>query len=1281
MRKNRRSLGKRIKVQAKKNSTTQEREALFALIIVWPLALFLVFWLLCKLGILCLFGMGTKPIARKVIQNLKLVGETLHITEGNSVDLSALRDRYYAGDGLELVGGNTFKLAQSGVIPGTYGSSSSVPVVTVDEYGRIIDIHTVGIASFGGIRRINNQTGPEVTIQGTPHQIDVVSGANTITLSTPQDIDIDSSPMFNSLTLTGDLHLGGALYDGNGSSGSSGYVLTSNGSSVQWEDLNALIGDDQTLSWDPATYLLSIENGNSVDLSVLAEDDQTLSWDSSTYLLSIENGNTVDLSTLAEDDQTLSWDDSTFDLTIENGNTVNLSSLAIWKQEPIGGSYSTDLVTPRSSNVQRIYLEHTGWGLTELQIKNEDNSSNYAGAVLSLKGSGPDYTNNMFFAKLGDNYYVPSWAGKGVVSTDQPLVIASVQSNDPAHPNNNPYIMFQTGGHYTSPVDRMILDSNGNLGINDFSPDDKLTVAGNIHLTGSDPGIIHARLIDMLLTTEPSRFGGGDIIIHPGDFGGNSGTPKSVYIYAGRQQVSPWTAYSGNVVMLVPKDSDEIVGHMLVGSKSVHIPGTPVAQFAIPEDSNYDSLLNLVRFSDSADNGAFLDVYRMRGDSTLRGEVQPGDITGGIRSYALLEPSFYNNAAIVFRATSVNHGGGFGGGPGVGGSISLEVSDQSDNHRNALVAFEQGTVGIGVDNFVEDPLSAQLTVAGRNADAAINIMPNGRDPGYLAFTDANAQHALWISIARNLVDDYRLLFPARSGNQYEVLYNDGTGQLLWDTVQHLLSISVGAHAVLYSDGNNIVGDPANFYWDWDNKRLGIGNSSPQAPLEIDKDTGPGLIVRTISSTGHASLIVASPTLPSTSATRIEITHDEIYGTWYGSRYWAIGRDNWGSGTPGIKFNNKAGIWYKLGSGGGSVPQYSLVLTNNNSNRLVILNSGEVGVATYNPSAAFQVGEAGDGTYALANAWNTFSDARFKADIKEIDDALGKIMKLHGVYYRWKIGKDKRRQIGFIAQDVQEVVPELVSSTPEGYLTIDYSKFTPLLVDAIHELDRKAEAAGKDEEVRRIIYGDRTTTGLTQVTKWTKSLFSFLTDVVFKAKATFEGAVTFAKQVMFNDRVEFADKDMGGYAVIKKGDDAVSIIFKKPFAETPVIAVSPFQQVNYKVIDESVKGFTIKLAAAAAEDVKFSWIALNVKDAETVYSSNSTPAPAPTKPITPKPTVSVTPTNTPAPTAVVPSPSPTPLPKGTISPTPTPGPSPTGTGTITPIPTAKPLPTVSIVPKI
>jgi hypothetical protein len=103
-----------------------------------------------------------------------------------------------------------------------------------------------------------------------------------------------------------------------------------------------------------------------------------------------------------------------------------------------------------------------------------------------------------------------------------------------------------------------------------------------------------------------------------------------------------------------------------------------------------------------------------------------------------------------------------------------------------------------------------------------------------------------------------------------------------------------------------------------------------------------------------------------------------------------------------------------------------------------------------------------------------SDIRLKENIKPIDNAIDKIMKLNGVYYTWKdmvtdVGFTplQKDEVGVLAQEVQEVLPEVVTAAPfdceidpptgktqsksgQNYLTVKYEKLVPLLIEAIKE---------------------------------------------------------------------------------------------------------------------------------------------------------------------------------------------------------------------------------------
>lgn len=77
----------------------------------------------------------------------------------------------------------------------------------------------------------------------------------------------------------------------------------------------------------------------------------------------------------------------------------------------------------------------------------------------------------------------------------------------------------------------------------------------------------------------------------------------------------------------------------------------------------------------------------------------------------------------------------------------------------------------------------------------------------------------------------------------------------------------------------------------------------------------------------------------------------------------------------------------------------------------------------------------------------FSDERLKSAIRPLTGALSTICELRGVHYT--MGGEP--QVGFIAQEVQRVVPEAVTSADSTTLAVDYSRIVPLLVEAVKEL--------------------------------------------------------------------------------------------------------------------------------------------------------------------------------------------------------------------------------------
>ena len=136
-----------------------------------------------------------------------------------------------------------------------------------------------------------------------------------------------------------------------------------------------------------------------------------------------------------------------------------------------------------------------------------------------------------------------------------------------------------------------------------------------------------------------------------------------------------------------------------------------------------------------------------------------------------------------------------------------------------------------------------------------------------------------------------------------------------------------------------------------------------------------------------------------------------------------------------------------------------------------ITQGYVGIATESPTQQIDVDGNGRfrniGATASAGALHydangvlttSISDERMKDEIITIDSALGKIKQLRGVYYKWKEDIDRgvtdNTRIGFIAQEVEKIVPELTfrnERTEDKLMGVHYQDVTALLVEAIKEL--------------------------------------------------------------------------------------------------------------------------------------------------------------------------------------------------------------------------------------
>jgi hypothetical protein len=150
-----------------------------------------------------------------------------------------------------------------------------------------------------------------------------------------------------------------------------------------------------------------------------------------------------------------------------------------------------------------------------------------------------------------------------------------------------------------------------------------------------------------------------------------------------------------------------------------------------------------------------------------------------------------------------------------------------------------------------------------------------------------------------------------------------------------------------------------------------------------------------------------------------------------------------------------------------------------TSRFFVGSGGSVGIGTAAPGDKLQVvGDVRVGTAAANGCVKNFagtgligictSDARLKRDIDPFGPTLAALSRLQPVHYYWRATEfpDRHfgdaRAYGLIAQDVEQVLPELVVVNDDGYKAVDYSKLPLLTIQAIKEL--KAENDGMQTRI-------------------------------------------------------------------------------------------------------------------------------------------------------------------------------------------------------------------------
>jgi trimeric autotransporter adhesin len=272
------------------------------------------------------------------------------------------------------------------------------------------------------------------------------------------------------------------------------------------------------------------------------------------------------------------------------------------------------------------------------------------------------------------------------------------------------------------------------------------------------------------------------------------------------------------------------------------------------------------------------------------------------------------------------------------------------------------------------------------------------------------------------------------------------------TVMSILFLNLTSFAQWSTSGTNIFNSNTG--------NVGIGNTAPTAKLDI---VGSG--------SGNTSLITvrnnSTSAIQAFSAGDINFLNSAFVaqrsrGT-FQSPTNVIAGDRLGlfsaNGYSGTSFSTQGAMEMYVGSSLGTYIIFGTTATPGASRleQMRITETGNVGIGFTAPSQKLDVNGSVRGVSFIS-----FSDERFKTNIRKFENPLDKLIQIQGVRYQFNKRKfsnmtfpDGERD-GLLAQQVQKVFPELVTADADGYLAVDYVSMIPILIESIKELKTKID---------------------------------------------------------------------------------------------------------------------------------------------------------------------------------------------------------------------------------
>lgn len=449
-------------------------------------------------------------------------------------------------------------------------------------------------------------------------------------------------------------------------------------------------------------------------------------------------------------------------------------------------------------------------------------------------------------------------------------------------------------------------------------------------------------------------------------------------------------------------------------------------------------------------NGVFSGGVTIDGNLTVSGNT----ITISSQTLSVTDNMFYMNQGISANVTNA---------VGNGSAIIFTANNNFANGWDVFVSGVTPSSFNGTYHNITEANATHFIVANTNTDTYVSGgMARGKtdsnpDIGFAAgYNDGSYHHA---GFFRDATDGYFKVFDNYAPEPDTSVFIDTSNT---------------SFRIANFQANDIIGSTAN-----------IATSVSTANLVVTGNASVNNILSLVSISANGSLGSANQVLTSDGTTV----------------YWA----NSGGGGAKTTMSNTAptspeagNLWWDTDTGrlyvyyedgtssqwvdaSPSIPGPAGINGTNGTNG----TNGVDGVGVYSNTANVEFGSIGVGTpqsgvlgeIRAAGTITAFysSDERIKTNLQLIDDPLNKLHQIKGVTFNWTDEEVERRggidgkfvrseEVGVIAQDVEKVLPQIVAERPDGYKAVRYEMIVPLLIESIKEQQKQID------ELKRIVEG-------------------------------------------------------------------------------------------------------------------------------------------------------------------------------------------------------------------